>query len=169
MKRRCVAPIHRSGSMLIELCASLATASMVMLLGVTLIERSMHWTQAVHRHTNLQRELSQLASAWREDCSKADQIRFESERQVILSTAGKEVIYQIQEDRIERRCKWKDPQLATACTPEDYPLGIGYQAKFNSPYLVIYMIDPVGQIASTRLRVLGKTAQKPYRILEDKP
>lgn len=115
------------------------------------------------------RELSQLASAWREDCSKADQIRFESERQVILSTAGKEVIYQIQEDRIERRCKWKDPQLATACTPEDYPLGIGYQAKFNSPYLVIYMIDPVGQIASTRLRVLGKTAQKPYRILEDKP
>ena len=79
MKRRCVVPIHRSGSMLIELCASLATASMVMLLGVTLIERSMHWTQAVHRHTNLQRELSQLARTWREDCLKADQITFESE------------------------------------------------------------------------------------------
>lgn len=169
MKRRCVVPIHRSGSMLIELCASLATGSMVMLLGVTLIERSMHWTQAVHRHTNLQRELSQLASMWREDCSKADQITFESEQQVILSMADKKVIYQIQEDRIERRCKWNDPQSATACAPEDYPLGLGYQAKFNAPYLVIYMVDPAGQIASTRLRVLGKTTQKRYRILEDKP
>jgi hypothetical protein len=48
-------------------------------------------------------------------------------------------------------------------------LGIGYQAKFNAPYLVIYMIDPVGQIASTRLRLLGKTTQKRYRICEDKP
>jgi hypothetical protein len=155
--------------MLIELCSSLAAASMVMLLGVTLIERSMHWTQSVQRHTNLQRELGQLASAWRDDCGRASQIEFQSADRVVFSMSGQEVIYQIDDHRIQRLCDRKDPLASKASAPEDYLLGTGYRAVFESPYLIVQTTDPVGRVIATRLRILGKTTEKTYRILEDQP
>ncbi|MFN5918194.1 MAG: hypothetical protein ACK48K_15680, partial [Planctomycetota bacterium] len=69
MTRRQANKPSRHGSMLIELCSSLAAGSMIMLLGITLIERSMHWSQSMQRQTNLQRQLGQLANTWREDFS----------------------------------------------------------------------------------------------------
>lgn len=169
MRRRCKNRIRRDGSMLIELCLNMAAASMVMLLGVTLIERSMHWTQSMQKQTNLQRELSLLAADWRADFSKAQRVDFQSGNRVVLSMPGKDIVYESKDNQVQRRCELKEPLAAKPSAPENYVLGVDYLATFESPYLIVRATNPAGETVSTRLRVLGKPSDQRYRILEDLP
>lgn len=169
MTRRQANKPNRHGSMLIELCSSLAAGSMIMLLGITLIERSMHWTQSMQRQTNLQRQLGQLANTWREDFAKSQSAEFQSDKRVILQATDREIFYESKGDRVLRRAKSNDPQKNIPADPETFVLGDGFQASFESPYLIVRAINPAGEVVSTRLRVFGKTSGKPYLILEDLP
>ncbi|MCY3000008.1 MAG: hypothetical protein NT168_18085, partial [Planctomycetota bacterium] len=119
---------RRKGSMLVELCASLAAGSMVMLLGITLIERSMHWTQSMQQQTNLQRELSQLASRWREDVSNADQFDHRSPSLVVLGMPGQEVTYESLDGQVQRRVILKDDPSAKPIGTDRYEIGRDYRA-----------------------------------------
>ncbi|MFM8262266.1 MAG: hypothetical protein ACKN9S_08310 [Pirellula sp.] len=169
MNRRRAYKPNRHGSMLIELCGSLAAGSMIMLLGITLIERSMHWTQSMQRQTNLQRQLGQLANTWREDFSNSQAAEFQSENRVVLQAADIEILYESKGDRVLRRLTSKDPQSNRPADPETFVLGDGFKATFESPYLIVRATNPAGEVISTRLRVFGKTSGKNYRTLEDLP
>lgn len=169
MTRRQANKPNRHGSMLIELCSSLAAGSMIMLLGITLIERSMHWSQSMQRQTNLQRQLGLLANTWREDFSKSQTAEFQSEDRVVLQAMDKEILYESKGDRVLRRSTSKDPQRNIPEDPETFVLGDGFKATFESPYLIVRATNPAGEVVSTRLRVFGKTSGKPYLILEDLP
>lgn len=169
MKTKKICKSNRHGSMLIELCGCLATGSMVMLLGIGLIERSMHWTQSMQRQTNLQRQLDQLANTWRDDFSKSQSAEFQSDKRVVLQAEGKEILYESKGDQILRRSTSKDPQRAIPADPEVFVLGDGFQASFESPYLFVRATNPAGEVVSTRLKVFGKTSDNRYRILEDQP
>lgn len=169
MNLRKPAKANRQGSMLIELCGCIAAASMVMLLGIGLIERSMHWTQSMQRQTNLQRQLGLLANTWREDFAKSQNASFQSKKRVVLQSEGQEIQYEILGDQILRRSNSTDPQKAIPADPEAFALGDGFEASFESPYLIVRAKSPAGETVSTRLRVLGKTSDKRYRILEDQP
>ena len=169
MKSRSTKSSYRSGSMLVELCSSIAAASMVMLLGVTLIERSMHWTQSMQRQSTLQRELGQLASAWREDFSQATQVDYRTDRSVVVTLPQKQITYESMDNQVQRRCEWGESRSTNNTSLETYDLGVGYQATFEAPYLIVKSINPAGETVSTRLRVLGlQSSDKRYRILEAK-
>ncbi len=150
--------IHRHGTMLIEVCSALAAGSMVMLLGVVLIERSMRWSQAMQHQANLQRELSLLAKAWRDDFSRAEKVDARSPQQVVLTLSGKEVIYESLGHEVVRRSK--------PSGSESYVLGDGYQASFDASLLVIQALNPAGEVTGTRLKVSGPTARRQYRVID---
>lgn len=160
---------RRRGSMLVELCSSIAAASMIMLLGAMLIDRSMRWAQSMKHQTTLQRELSQLAAEYRKDFSTAQRVEFPTNDRVVFSMVGKNVIYEVQKTQVVRRCEVTDAQVAMARSPESYLLGDGYQATFESPCLVVRTLNPAGEIMGTRLRVSGKRADERYKMMEDKP
>ncbi len=158
--------IHRHGTMLIEVCSALAAGSMVMLLGVVLIERSMRWSQAMQHQANLQRELSLLAKAWRDDFSRAEKVDARSPQQVVLTLSDKEVIYESLGHEVVRRSK---PIINSDTKPsgsESYVLGNGYQANFDASLLVIQALNPAGEVTGTRLRVFGPTARRQYRVID---
>ncbi len=160
---------RRKGSMLVELCASLAAGSMVMLLGITIIERAMHWTQSMQQQTNLQRELSQLASRWREDLSKADQFEHRSPSLVVLGMPGQEVTYESLEGQVQRRVILKDDPSAKPIGTDRYEIGRDYRARFEPETLVVQALNPAGEVINTRLRVVGKKMDPRYRIIEAEP
>lgn len=161
--------INRRGSMLVELSSSLAAASMVMLLGVTLIERSLHWTQTIRQQTDLQRELRILSSTWRDDFSKATKTSFESDTKLILNQPGRQIVFECTENAVERRVESTAPESLVTQPTTLYPLGEGYQAKIEAPYLVVYSSNPAGEQTRIRLRVLGQISDKSYRFLENGP
>lgn len=158
--------VHRRGSMLIEVCSSLAAGSMIMLLGVVLIERTMHWSQAMQHQANLQRELSLLAKAWRDDFLRAEKVDARSPQLLVLTLPGKEVIYESLDHEVVRRTKSTNNSDAKPIASESYVLGDGYQATFDASFLVIRALNPAGEQVSTRLRVLGSTARRQYRIID---
>lgn len=160
---------RRKGSMLVELCASLAAGSMVMLLGITLIERSMHWTQSMQQQTNLQRELSQLASRWREDLSKTDQFDYRSPSLVVLGMPSQEVTYESLDGQVQRRVIPKNDPSAKPIGTDRYEIGRDYRAHFEPETLVVQALNPAGEVINTRLRVVGKKMDPRYRIIEAEP
>lgn len=160
---------RRKGSMLVELCSSLAAASMVMLLGITVIQRSMHWTQSMQQQTNLQRELSQLASRWREDVSKADLFEHRSPSLVVLRLPSQEVTYESLDGQVQRRVIPKDDPSAKPIGPDRYEIGKDYRASFEPETLVVQALNPAGEVINTRLRVVGKKMDPRYRIIEAEP
>ena len=159
----------RHGSMLVELCSSLAAGSMIMLIGITLIERTMHWTQALRQHSDTQEQLRQLASTWREDFSKANKATFESDSQVVLLLPDKQIIYECKDNLVHRRQTPLGAALASSQAPASYRLGGGYQAKIQAPYLVVHSLNPAGETVNIRLRVLGQTTKKEYQVWEETP
>lgn len=137
-----------------------------MLLGVVLIERTMRWSQAMQHQANLQRELRLLATSWRGDFSRAEKLDFRSPQLVVLNLPGKEVVYESLENEVVRRSKPTvdaDTQLSGS---DSFVLGDGYEATFDASWLVIRALNPAGEATGTRLRVLGPTARKQYRVID---
>jgi len=160
---------RRTGSMLVELCSSLAAGSMIMLLGITLIQRSMHWTQSIQRQTNLQRELSQLATQWREDLSKADQVDYPSPQRVVLRMLSDQVVYESLEGQVQRQITPKENPSAKPLGPDRYEIGKDYRASFEPETLVVQALNPAGEVINTRLRVTGRKPDPRYRIIDSGP
>lgn len=155
----------RRGSMLIELCTTIAVGSMVMFLGIALIEQSMRWSRSMQKHADLQRELRLLANAWRDDFSRAQQVEFQSPHRVALTLPGKEIVYESSGEKVERRCSRTQGALATPIGTEFYVLGNGCVAQFESGLLLVRAVNPAGEPTGLRLRVLGKSADKRYQIV----
>lgn len=158
--------IQRRGSMLIEVCSALAAGSMVMLLGVVLIERTMRWSRAMQREANLQRELRLLASAWREDFARADNVDARSPHLVVLNLPGKEIVYESLDHEVVRRSRHTVDAETEPSGSDSFVLGDGYRATFDASLLVIRALNPADEVTGTRLRVLGPTNGGKYRFLD---
>ncbi|MFN6128593.1 MAG: hypothetical protein ACK6DC_01995 [Planctomycetota bacterium] len=156
----------RQGSMLIELCTTISAGSMVLFLGVVLIEQTMRWSRSMQKHSDTQRELSRLADSWREDFSRARRVEFQSTQRVTLDLPGKEIVYESSSEKVERRCSRTKGDAITPLGTEFYVLGNGYVAQFDSSLLVVRAVNPAGEPTGVRLRVLGKSTDKRYQIVD---
>lgn len=157
---------RRRGSMLIELCGAIAGGCAVMLTGISLIERTLHFGKLVQAQAEVQRELGQLAQAWREDAIGAV-IENESSEVVTLRKLDERIVYRWQPGIVSRESTKSDASesedVKTRTVMERYRLGADYHVSFAQGVLTVRHFDSSRAEGDSsraegrlRLRVVGK-------------
>lgn len=154
---------NRRGSMLVELCGAIAGGCAVMLIGIGLIERSLSLGKHVQAQADLQRELGQLARAWREDAVFAD-IENESSEIATLRTKSESITYRWQSGVVRRESvKLEEPKTERekkTSAVEEFRLGKDFRVSIEGAVLTVRGVDPSGRVGGVRLRVVGKSKER---------
>ena len=153
----------RRGSMLIELCGAIAGGCAVMLIGISLIERTLYFGKQVQAQTELQRELGQLAHAWREDAIDAV-IENESGEVTTLTKLDERIVYRWLSGVVSRESTKsvasESQDVTNRTVVEHYRLGTDYDVAFAQGVLTVRHLDPSPAEGRLRLRVVGKLKER---------
>lgn len=152
--------MRRRGSMLVELCGAMAGGCAVMLIGISLIERSLYFGKQVQMQADLQRELGQLARAWREDTFFAD-IENPSNEVATLIAKGERITYRWQAGVVRRESvKLEEPNTdreKKTSAVEQFRLGKDFRVSMEGSVLTVRGVDPSGRASGVRVRVVGRS------------
>ncbi len=164
--------MRRRGSMLVELCGAMAGGCAVMLIGISLIERSLYFGKQVQMQADLQRELGQLARAWREDAVFAD-IDNQSNEVATLKTKDESITYRWQAGVVRRESvKLDEPKTGLKkkiSVVEQYRLGKDFRVSIDGAVLTVRSIDPSGKDGVVRLRVVGRGKERSQGVTWQEP
>jgi prepilin-type N-terminal cleavage/methylation domain-containing protein len=124
----------RSGFTLTELMVTMSVGSVLMVLAVGLVHQSMQLTATTRRVADEHQAISRLASQFRDDVRRADQVRIESDKVVRISIPERgEITYSAEaatctrtmmDPAVEPRTNWAGS--------EEYRLLPGGQIRFES-------------------------------------
>ena len=149
---------RRRGSMLIEMSVAISSGALAILLGVGLIERTFRLSRTMQEYSELQRQLNEVARAWRADFATATVIEHPSEDAIRILNPTTVIVYKLTKSSIHRETYAKGMEVEvpeSAKTRERYSFGTGYRASVKQNTLRIHTLNAKGESASLRLRVVG--------------